>query len=94
VRAPKGGWITARVLGEQSGWPALEGHLFAESSPVWFFATGSTDPTAAKRSAENLLRVLDATELGIKAGYGTAPIPNILGQFARAREKLQAMAQN
>ena len=94
VRVPQGGWITARVLGEQSGWPALEGHLFAESSPVWFFEIGSTDATAMKRSAENLLRVLDATEKGLKAGYGTAPIPNILGQFARAREKLQAMAQN
>jgi TolB protein len=91
VDVPSGGWITARVTGTNTGWPALDSYLFAESSPVWFNAVGSTDPEVARESAETLLVALDTAEKDVKKGYGNAPIPKILGHFDKARERLQAM---
>ena len=89
---PEGGWVTARVTGENSGWPALDSYLFAESSPVWFGEVGSTDPVAARESAETLLMLLDVAEENLKAGYGNAPIPNLLEHFGKARSSLEALA--
>jgi TolB protein len=92
VTVPPGGWITARVLGRNSGWPALDSYLYAETSPVWFGAVGSTDPDALRRSAETLLMVLDVSEAALREGYGEAPIPDLLEHFAQARSRLRAMA--
>lgn len=91
LQIPKGGWVTARVLGENSGWPALDSYLYAESSPVWFGEVGSTDPVAARQSAQTLLMLLDAAEENLKAGYGSAPIPNLLEHFGKARSSLEAL---
>jgi TolB protein len=88
VIVPEGGWITARVVGENTGWPAMDSYLFAESSPVWFHEIGSTDTVARKQAAENLLRVLDASQQVLKAGYGNSPIPRLMEHFARARKQL------
>lgn len=90
VDVPEGGWVTARVLGENSGWPALDAYLYAETSPVWFFAVGSTEPAARSQAAVDLLRVLDASESGLKAGYGTTPIPRIREHFGKARSQLES----
>ena len=90
VDVPAGGWITARVLGANSGWPAMDSYLFAESSPVWFGQVGSTDPTAAREAARKLAMVLDASEQALREGYGETPIPNLLDHFARARSRLEA----
>ena len=92
LQVPAGGWVTARVLGDNAGWPALDSYLFAESSPVWFGAVGSTDPVAASQSAQNLLMLLDVAEKNLKAGYGNAPIPNLLEHFGKARARLEAIA--
>jgi TolB protein len=92
LRVPAGGWVTARVLGDNAGWPALDSYLFAESSPVWFGEVGSTDPVAASQSAQNLLMLLDVAEKNLKAGYGNAPIPNLLEHFGNARARLEAIA--
>jgi len=92
VEFPAGGWMTARVLGENTGWPAMDSYLFAESSPVWFDKVGSTDPAAARQSAQNLLMVLEVAEKNLKAGYGNAPIPNLLEHFGKAKTRLQALA--
>ena len=92
VEVPSGGWITARVLGANTGWPAMDSYLFAETSPVWFGAVGSTDPAAARESATRLLMVLDASEQKVREGYGDAPIPKLLGHFAEARARLEQLA--
>jgi TolB protein len=91
LQVPEGGWVTARVLGENSGWPAMDSYLYAESSPVWFGAVGSTDPAVASQSAQNLLMLLDVAEKNLKAGYGNAPIPNLLEHFEKARTRLQVL---
>ena len=91
VDVPAGGWITARVLGENTGWPAMDSYLFAETSPVWFGAVGSTDPDALRRSAEMLAMMLDVSEGELKKGYGDLPIPNLGEHFAKARSRLQAL---
>lgn len=92
VDVPEGGWITARVLGENSGWPALDSYLYAESSPVWFFDVGSTQSAAKRQAANKLLRMLDASEQSLKQGYGNAPIPRLLTHFEKARNRLHAIA--
>ena len=91
LQVPEGGWVTARVLGENSGWPALDSYLYAESSPVWFGEIGSTDPAVAKQSALTLLMLLDVAEENLKAGYGNAPIPNLREHFGKARATLQVL---
>ena len=70
----------------------MDSYLYAESSPVWIGEVGSTDPAAARQSAQNLLMLLDVAEKNLKAGYGNAPIPNLLGHFDKARARLQTFA--
>ncbi len=91
LQVPEGGWVTARVTGDNAGWPALDSYLYAESSPVWFGEVGSTDPVVARQSAQTLLMLLDVAEEDLKAGYGSAPIPNLLEHFGKARSSLEAL---
>jgi TolB protein len=92
LEIPEGGWVTARVLGPDGGWPSMDSYLYAETSPVWFGRVGSTDPEAARRAAQTLLSVLDVAEERLIAGYGNTPIPNLLGHFQQARIRLEEMA--
>lgn len=89
---PEGGWITARVLGAEVRWPAMDSYLYAETSPVWIEEIGSTDPAVARQSAGLLLHALDAAEQKLRGGYGAAPIPKLLEHFARARAELARRA--
>ena len=91
VKVPPGGWISARVLGENTGWPAMDSYLFAESSPIWFGEVGSTDPEVIRQSAKNLLMALNVAEEDMKKGYGNVPIPKLLAHFAKARARLEAL---
>ncbi|HET6564237.1 MAG TPA: CehA/McbA family metallohydrolase [Xanthomonadales bacterium] len=91
VQVPSGGWITARVAGPNSGWPALDSYLFAETSPIWFGAVGSTEPAAMRQAAAKLLMILDVSEQNLREGYGESPIPNLLAHFALARERLESL---
>ena len=93
MTVPTGGWITARVVGENIGWPAMDSYLFAESSPVWFGSVGSTDPLVVKSAAKQLLEALDQAESDMKKGYGNAPIPNLLSHFEEARLQLKSQAE-
>lgn len=89
LSVPAGGWVTARVSGDASAWPAMSHALYAETSPVWFGAIGSTDATAAAESAAMLLMALDVADARMRDGYGETPIPNLLGHFAQARKRLR-----
>lgn len=89
VEIPEGGWITARVLGENTGWPTMDSYLYAETSPVWFGRVGSVDSVAAQKAARELLMVLNVSEQRLKEGYGNTEIPNLLRHFQEAREKLE-----
>jgi TolB protein len=91
VAVPPGGWITARVLGKNTGWPAMDSYLFAETSPVWFGQVGSTDPAAVKLAADYLLKVLNVAEAKMIKAYGNAPIPKLLGHFEKARIRLEEL---
>jgi len=93
VEVPAGGWVTARVSAEQARWPAMSGTLYAESSPIWFGAIGSTDPVSAGNSAAQLLMALDVAGVRMRAGYGDAPIPKLLAHFASARDRLVRLTQ-
>jgi len=92
VAVPTGGWITARVLGDNTGWPVQNTYLYAESSPIWLGQIGSTDPDASRQAAGILLKVLDTAEKNMVEGYGNAPIPKLLAHFQQARMRLQEMA--
>jgi TolB protein len=91
IEIPKGGWVTARVSGGKSDWPMMDSYPFAETSPFWFGAIGSTTTSAKGESATKLLKALEVSEQRLKAGYGENPIPNLLGHFGKAREKLEAI---
>jgi TolB protein len=92
VVAPVGGWMTARVMGPDGGWPGMDSYLYAETSPVWFGQVRSTDPDSVRQAAKTLLLVLDESEKSLEEGYGENPIPGLLGHFGKAREQLSKMA--
>ena len=93
VKVPSGGWITARVSGGQSEWPMMDSYPFAESSPIWFGETGSTMSDSKIASATKLLKALTVSEQRLKDGYGENPIPNLLGHFDKAKEKLMKIIE-
>ena len=93
VEIPSGGWITARVLGDNTGWPAMDSYLFAGSSPVWFGRVGSTDPAVVRESATKLMMILETSEKNLIAGYGNAPIPKLRQHFTEAKVRLQSLAK-
>ena len=88
IKIPEGGWVTARVSGGVSDWPMMDSYPFAESSPIWFGEIGSTSSNSKIKAAQKLLMALNALEEELKEGYGANPIPNLLDQFAKAKEKL------
>jgi hypothetical protein len=69
----------------------MDSYPFAETSPFWFGAIGSTTTSAKVEAATKLLKALEVSEQRLKAGYGENPIPNLLGHFGKAREKLEAI---
>ncbi len=85
---PAGGWVAARAVGSVTRWPAMNSYPFAHTSPVWIEAVGSTDPAAAQRAAQELLRMLDASEGRLHRGYAGVEIPRIQARFDEARARL------
>lgn len=94
LNVPVGGWVTARVTGENTGWPALDSFLYAETSPIWFGAVGSVDPSAARPSAARLLEALLAARMSLIDGYGDAEIPKLLAHFDAARLELEELGDS
>ncbi len=88
---PSGGWVAVRAHGGEEAWPGMNGSVFAQTSPVWVGEVGSTDPSAARAAAGDLLRALVVAEARTLARYGDTGIPRILERFTVARERLEAI---
>jgi TolB protein len=89
IELPEAGWVAVRAHGGETMWPAADSYSFAHTSPVWIGHVGSTDPDASRRSAEELMPLVDAAEARLRATYGDVPIPRILADFEAARAKLE-----
>jgi TolB protein len=93
IKAPAGGWIAARVHGGPVEWPVMDSYPFAHTGPVWFGRVGSTDTSAARIAAKELLQWLDVADTRLAGRYGAADIPKLKARFAEARTKLAAIAE-
>ena len=89
---PEGGWVAARAVGGPARWPMMANYPFAHTAPVWIGSVGSSDPVARKAAAAELLAILGVARLRLTAGYGGADIPNLVGRFDAARERLETLA--
>lgn len=87
---PAGGWIAARADGGRPAWPSMAIYPFAHTAPVWIDHVGSVDPEAERTAAQELLHLLDAAEVRLREGYGSAPIPRLSERFAEARAELES----
>ncbi|WP_420447737.1 CehA/McbA family metallohydrolase [Candidatus Palauibacter sp.] len=92
LRLPEGGWVAARAVGGPARWPMMANYPFAHTAPVWIGGVGSSDPAARREAAAELLAILDVARARLVVGYGGAEIPNLLGRFDAARERLEALA--
>ena len=86
---PEAGWVAVRAHGGKEAWPAMNGSVFAQTSPVWIGSVGSRDPAAARAAAGDLLRALEVAESRLAARYGDLPIPRIRERFDLARARLE-----
>ena len=93
VKAPTGGWIVARIYGGATRPPMADSYPFAHTAPIWFGRTGSSDPTAAKMSAQDLLRWMDVAEKRMDQGYSGAKVDNLKKRFVEARRILETRAK-
>jgi TolB protein len=93
VDLPPGGWIAARAIGGQTGWPIMSYVHFAHTQPVWINHVGSTEPLAARAAAEDLLRALDYSEARFTESYGAAIPPGLVVRLTEARRRLTQFAR-
>lgn len=94
ITIPAGGWMAARAVGPKiTQWPAMAEFAFAHTAPVWIGSKGSTDPTARRGAANDLLRALKVAEDRMVAGYTGAEIPKLRAHVAEARVRLEEIAK-
>ncbi len=93
IDVPAGGWVAARVRGGAPVWPSQDSYLFAHTSPIWLGKRGSSDPSAARTAASDLLRWMDVADARLSAGYEGTPAVNLRARFADGRKKLEEIAQ-
>lgn len=92
IDLPSGGWIAARAMGGQTGWPIMSYVHFAHTQPVWIDHVASTEPAAARAAATDLLKALDHSSGRFTESYG-AEIPQGLRlRLADARQRLTILA--
>ena len=89
---PEGGWVAARAVGGPARWPMMANYPFAHTAPVWIGSIGSSDPAVRRAAAAELLAILRVARLRLITGYGGVDIPNLIGRFDAARDRLEAMA--
>ena len=91
INLPLGGWIAARAIGGEIIWPAMDSYPFAHTSPIWINYVGSTDTNTERKSAEELMNLLNISEQRVIDGYKDSPIPNLKAHFNKARKHLQEL---
>lgn len=89
---PEGGWVAARAVGGPARWPMMANYPFAHTAPVWIGSVGSSDPAVRRAAAAELLAILGVARLRLTAGYSGTDIPNLVGRFDAARERLETLA--
>lgn len=92
VDLPSGGWIAARAVGGQTGWPIMSYAHFAHTQPVWIDRIGSTEPGAAQAAAQDLLKALDYSEGQFAQSYGADIPPGLRLRLNEARQRLTQLA--
>ena len=93
VTVPAGGWIAARIYGGATRPPMSDSYPFAHTAPIWFGKRGSSEPAAAKASAQDLLRWMEIAEKPLEQGYSGANVDNLKKRFAEARRILETKAR-
>ena len=93
INAPDGGWIAARIYGGATKPPMSDSYPFAHTAPIWFNRVGSFEQTAAKASAQDLLRWMNVADKRLERGYSGANASNLKKRFAEARRILEAKAK-
>ncbi len=94
VKLPEGGWVAARAFSaqqRQDSWPTMHARPFAHSSPIWIKQIGSTDESASKAAAQDLLLGINAAQTRAKIAYGKRDMPKLYKRFEDARRVLQAL---
>lgn len=94
VNLPAGGWVAIRAYTselKEDTWPSMHARPFAHSSPVWIGSIGSTEVSARKRAASDLIRAIDASEKIAKAAYGEIEMNRMMTRFEEARKRLREM---
>jgi TolB protein len=93
VTLPMGGWVAVRAIGPKTTrWPAMDSYAFGHTGAIWIARRGSTDATAERAAARDLLRALDVAEKRLVAGYAGSDIPVLRAHFQQARQELDRHA--
>ena len=92
VTLPKGGWVAARAISGETGWPIMSFTHFAHSQPLWINRIGSTDPAAARAAARDLLKALAYSERKFTESYGKRVPPGLVTRISETRRRLSLVA--
>lgn len=96
VTLPEGGWIAMRAYASElkaDTWPTMHARPFVHSSPIWIESIGSTESSARKLAAADLIRAIDASERIASEAYGDTDVSRMMGRFESARQKLRTMLE-
>jgi TolB protein len=92
VTLPQGGWVAARAIGGETAWPIMSYTHFAHTQPVWIGRVGSTEATAARAAAKDLLKALSYSESKFTESYGAAVPPGLIARLTETRRRLSHIA--
>jgi TolB protein len=65
---------------------------FAHTQPVWIGRVGSTEATAARAAAKDLLKALSYSESKFTESYGAAVPPGLIARLTETRRRLSHIA--
>ena len=91
VELPEGGWIAARAVGGETGWPVMSFFHFAHTAPVWIDHIGSVDPGTARASARDLLAALTHSESEFAEAYGDQIPAGLVERIYATRNALEGI---
>ncbi len=93
LNLPSGGWVAARAVGGQTGWPIMSYTHFAHTQPIWIGQKGSVEPKAASAAARDLLKALAFSERNFAQAYGTSVPSGLTARIAEARRRLTQLVE-